>query len=400
MRFSTLALALALTALAGSTTALAADPIGAAAKVEDTLTGPAGTLVTGASIYFNDKLKTDATGVGQIVFKDDTKLAIGPNAEVTIDKFVYNDDGSFKELAVGLTKGTFRWISGKSKPEAYKLSTGWANLAIRGTAFDVNVDPAGSLTLVLYEGEVTVCLAVGDCRTIAGHCQYIVSETRIEVRDPDALPSSKAQEFKASGLIPFIDNEHLIKPFHVKNASCKVRKTQRQRKAQRTLRARTQRAQRTTRTKTAALSAKPASATVKSVTIGKAKGRLAANPDPTPPSTPVATPSAVPDPIDSPTPTVDTPTVDDGGGKTGHRGRHGHRGKGGKGSGNPGNDGDNGNAGENPGGGDFGGGENGKGDTHGKSGKGGGNSGKGGKGGGGKGGGGKGGGGKGGGGDK
>ncbi len=304
MRFHAIAFALFLILSAGVPAAHAADPIGAAAKVEDTLTGPSGQLVTGASVYFNDKLKTDATGVGQIVFKDDTKLAIGPNAEVTIDKFVYNDDGSFKELAVGLTKGTFRWISGKSKPEAYKLSTGWANLAIRGTAFDVNVDPAGSLTLVLYEGEVTVCLATGDCRTVAGRCQYIVSETRIEVRDPEALPRSRAREFKKSGLIPFIDNERLSKPFHVKNASCKVRKVQRQRKAQRTLR--TRKAQRATRTKTAALAAKPAKASaIKSVSTGKARGRTTSNPDPTPPSTPDPTPtnpdptpSAMPDPIE------------------------------------------------------------------------------------------------------
>ena len=352
----------------GWTAARAADPIGAAAKVEDTLTGPAGQLLTGASVYFNDKLKTDATGVGQIVFKDDTKLAIGPNAEVTIDKFVYNDDGSFKELAVGLTKGTFRWISGKSKPEAYKISTGWANLAIRGTAFDVNVDPAGSLTLVLYEGEVTVCLATGDCRTVAGRCQYIVSETRIDIRDPQALPRSRALELKGTGLIPFIDNAQLIKPFHVKNASCKVRKAQRQRKAQKTLR--TKRAQRATRTKTAALSVKPTKvAALKSITAAKAKGRVASKPDPTPSSTPDPTPSALPDPIDSPTPTAEGPTAVDSG-KKGRRGR----------TGNPGNNKGKGKAGENPGGGDFGGGTKGKGDTHGKGGKGGkGGGGKGGK---------------------
>lgn len=363
MRYHAIAFALCLLLPAGLPTAYAADPIGAAAKVEDTLTGPSGQLVTGASVYFNDKLKTDATGVGQIVFKDDTKLAIGPNAEVTIDKFVYNDDGSFKELAVGLTKGTFRWISGKSKPEAYKLSTGWANLAIRGTAFDVNVDPAGSLTLVLYEGEVTVCLAIGDCRTVAGRCQYIVSETRIEVRDPDALPRSKAKELKDSGLIPFIDNERLIKPFHVKNASCKVRKVRRQRKAQRTQR--TRKAQSTTRAKSAALTAKPAKAATvvnNSAAPGKARGRVASNPDPAPPVSP---------------PKVEDPKDDDHG-KKGHKGRHGHRGKGGKGSGNPGNDGDNGHAGEDPGGGDFGDGDTGKGDTHGKDGKGKGRSGKGG----------------------
>jgi hypothetical protein len=337
-----------LTALAvvcgGGMPAYAADPIGAAAKVEDTLTGPAGKLETGGSVYFNDVLKTDATGVGQIIFKDDTKLAIGPNAEVKIDKFVYNDDGSFKELAVGMTKGAFRWISGKSKPEAYKLSTGWANLAIRGTAFDLSVDPAGSLTLVLYNGEVTVCLAIGECRIVQGRCSYLVSKTRVDVSDPERLPRRTAVELKQSGLLPFIDNERLSRPFHLKNASCKVRKAQRA--------PRTQRAQLTPQTKSAAFSVPP---------VVTRSGRLASSPDPTP--------SVDPDPVDPPTST--DPDPKDHKGHKGHKGGHGHHGKGHHGKGNPGNDGDNGHAGESPGGGDFGGGTKGKGDTNGKNGKGG-----------------------------
>jgi hypothetical protein len=321
-----------LTALAiGIPSAQAVEPIGAAAKVVDTLTSPAGKLETGGSVYFNDLLKTDATGVGQIIFKDDTKLAIGPNAEVKIDKFVYNDDGSFKELAVGMTKGAFRWISGKSKPEAYKLSTGWANLAIRGTAFDLNVDPdAGTLQLVLYEGKVEVCLATGGCQTIQGRCQYLTSDRRISVNDPSRLRRKKALELKESGLIPFIDNERLIKPFHLKNASCKIPKAQK---------TRTRKAQRAAKTKAAA------------VTTSTPMGLLGLSADVT---------------VSDPTPSVnpDTPTSTDPGTKPGT----GTKGKGRRG--NPGNSKAKGNAGESPGGGDFGGGSKGKSDSRGRGGKG------------------------------
>ncbi|MFO1169506.1 MAG: FecR domain-containing protein [Hyphomicrobiaceae bacterium] len=382
MRVLAAACILALVAFLTTTASRAADPIGSAAKVEDTLIGPSGKLVTGASVFFNDKLSTDATGVGQIVFNDGTKLALGPNAQVTIDKFVYKGDGTFGELAVSMTKGAFRWISGKSKPEAYKLSTGWANLAIRGTAFDVNVDPEGQLTLVLYEGAVTVCLVNGDCREIAGRCQYIATETKLQVDDPSKLKRPKARALKESGKFPFIDNDRLIEPFHIASASCKVRKVQKQRKAERTKRTRSkQAAARSTRSKVAAVATV---ATSDVAQAGEGRSSRAATPDPSPPSTPDPpapdlSPTAMPDPVDPSTPTVEGPKVDPGK-KHDHKGHYGkghhgkgHHGKGShghKGTGNPGNDSDNGNAGESPSGGDFGNGSTGKGDSNGKSGKG------------------------------
>lgn len=376
MRVLAVAWLVALMAVATATSSRAADPIGAAAKVEDTLNGPSGKLVTGASVYFNDKLSTDATGVGQIVFNDGTKLALGPNAEVTIDKFVYKADGTFGELAVQMTKGTFRWISGKSKPEAYKLSTGWANLAIRGTAFDVNVEPEGQLTLVLYDGAVTVCLVNGDCREISGRCQYIATETKLQVDDPSQLRRRKARALKDSGKFPFIDNDRLIEPFHVGNASCKARKVQKQRKAERPKRTRSRQAGRSTRGKIASIAPKAIASRIRNDGRGEAR----VNPDHTPPGppgrpnppTPDLSPTAMPDPVDPTTPTVEGPKVDPGKkphGK-GHRGKghhgKGHRGHGHHGSGNPGNDSDDGNAGETPGGGEFGDGSTGKGDSNGK----------------------------------
>lgn len=367
MRVLAVACLLAVSAFGMTTIARAADPIGTAAKVEDTLNGPSGKLLTGASVFFNDKLSTDATGVGQIVFNDGTKLALGPNAQVTIDKFVYKGDGTFGELAVSMTKGAFRWISGKSKPDAYKLSTGWANLAIRGTAFDVNVDPEGVMTLVLYEGAVTVCLLNGDCREIAGRCQYIATETKQQVTDPSRLKRPKARTLKDSGKFPFIDNDRLTEPFHVENASCKVRKVQRQRKTERTKRTRSKQTQRAPRSKAAAVTSTTAIAFAAS---NDGRGRARSNPDPSPPDTPDKpnapapdlSPSAMPDPVDPTTPTVEGPKVDPGKKPTGK----GHKGKGHKGKGNPGNDSDNGNAGETPSGGDFGGGTKGKSDSKGK----------------------------------
>ena len=53
------------------------------------------------------------------MFRDGTKLAVGWGSSVVIDKYVFDDDASVKQLSIKAAKGTFRWISGKSKSSAY-----------------------------------------------------------------------------------------------------------------------------------------------------------------------------------------------------------------------------------------------------------------------------------------
>jgi hypothetical protein len=119
--------------LAGiSSAAIAAEKVGNAVKINVTITGDSGVMTTGDPVHRDERVRANASGVGQFQFDDGSKLAVGPNATVVIDKYVLGEGGKLKKLTVRATKGTFRFISGKSAPSAYTIVTPAGTMGIRG----------------------------------------------------------------------------------------------------------------------------------------------------------------------------------------------------------------------------------------------------------------------------
>jgi hypothetical protein len=119
--------------LASATTAaIAAEKVGQAVKINVTVTGNSGTMSTGDAVHRDERVRANASGVGQFQFDDGSKLAVGPNANVVIDKYVLGEGGQLKKLTVRATKGTFRFISGRSSPKAYTIITPAGTMGIRG----------------------------------------------------------------------------------------------------------------------------------------------------------------------------------------------------------------------------------------------------------------------------
>jgi hypothetical protein len=112
--------------------ATAAEKVGNAVKINVTITGGAGPMSTGDPVHRDERVRANASGVGQFRFEDGTKLAIGPNATVVIDKFVLGEGGKVKKLTVRVTKGTLRLIGGQSSPKAYTIVTPAGTMGIRG----------------------------------------------------------------------------------------------------------------------------------------------------------------------------------------------------------------------------------------------------------------------------
>jgi hypothetical protein len=115
-----------------SSIAHAGEKVGEARKIDITVTGAAGSLSKGDAVHRNERIKANASGLGQFEFHDGTKLAVGPNASVVIDKFVLGEGGKLKRFTIKASRGTFRFISGKSSAGAYKISTPAGTLGIRG----------------------------------------------------------------------------------------------------------------------------------------------------------------------------------------------------------------------------------------------------------------------------
>ena len=83
--------------------AFSAEPVGQAILINTSVTGNGGSLVTRSPVHRDERIRTSRTGLGEFVFRDGTKLAVGAGSSVVIDKFVFNDDDTAKAFAAGLS---------------------------------------------------------------------------------------------------------------------------------------------------------------------------------------------------------------------------------------------------------------------------------------------------------
>jgi hypothetical protein len=166
--------------LAVATPSRALSPSGEALAViqATSVTGPGGsrTLSAAKPIYSGDRIKTGTIGEAQIRFLDDTKLVVGPNSSMVIDKFVFNPDKTLAGVTMQMTKGAFRFITGTGPKKAYTIQTPTATLGIRGTKFDVAVGGKFGTGILVFDGAVRMCNRVtGRCTTIDRGCGAAVA---------------------------------------------------------------------------------------------------------------------------------------------------------------------------------------------------------------------------------
>jgi hypothetical protein len=176
--------------------------------------GPGGsrTLAAGSPIYEDDKVVT-GNGNVQIIFIDDTKLVVGPNSTLVIDRFLMRGGNRARKFSVDALRGTFRFISGNSAKNAYDIQTANATIGIRGTAFDFST---GRATLVaVHAGTVRLC-AYGQCESVDDHCGV----GRAGGGSVDEL-GGRAKG-KAVNSLPYIVSQGaLARPFRVDTSSCR-----------------------------------------------------------------------------------------------------------------------------------------------------------------------------------
>lgn len=100
-------------------------------------TGPGGSraLAAGSPLFERDKIVV-SSGNAQIQLLDGTKMVVGPNSVLVLEKFLMRGGGIAESVSIGALRGTFRFITGHSPHKAYDLHTPTATIGIRGTAFD------------------------------------------------------------------------------------------------------------------------------------------------------------------------------------------------------------------------------------------------------------------------
>jgi hypothetical protein len=191
----------------------AAEPVGkvTSAKTAVFSSGSGGrkTLDEGDPVFFLDRLSTNGTGVGEFVFQDGTKLALGPSAGLVVDRFVLKNRTSFQKFGVKATKGTFRWISGRSPSSAYQISTPTGTMSSRGTAFDVTTRN-GVTHIVLLNGAAKFCSGK-ECCTLKRSGDYIAAQKGKVCDKKDVRTAFKTRK-QAAQVFPFLANPGMLSP--------------------------------------------------------------------------------------------------------------------------------------------------------------------------------------------
>ena len=124
-------------------TAMAAERVGSTIDARSTVSGEGAVgkrvIATADPIYRDERLRSNLTGMGQFQLGDGTKLVLGRNASLVIDRYVFAGGGKAKTVTLKLLSGTARFVTGSSDKRAYRILTPQGTIGVRGTAFDLTI---------------------------------------------------------------------------------------------------------------------------------------------------------------------------------------------------------------------------------------------------------------------
>jgi len=154
----------------GVTSATDGDPLGKPPS------DPGRVLRVGIDLQANEVITTNANDRAHLVFIDGTSLTVGPNAQLTIDKFVFDPDTKTGDLAINASKGVFRLVGGKiSKTNGITITTPAATLGIRGGIMIVNIGPTQTMATFVFGGSMTVS-ANGQTLTVTRPGSQVITD--------------------------------------------------------------------------------------------------------------------------------------------------------------------------------------------------------------------------------
>jgi hypothetical protein len=140
--------------------------VGEAAVIQNEVvrvTGSASSQINvGDGVLRDEVVRTGLDSAARLVMADSTNLSLGPSATIKLDRTVFDDEHTYREIAIRLTTGAFRFVTGHSEKAAYKITTPLATIGVRGTVLDV-LSLRGRTTVVLQEGASRVCATGGPC---------------------------------------------------------------------------------------------------------------------------------------------------------------------------------------------------------------------------------------------
>jgi len=123
-------------------------------------------LHVGVDVQASEIVTTGSNDRAHLLFLDGSSLTVGPQARLTIDKFVYDPNNKTGALAINASQGVFRFVGGKiSKTAPVTVVTPSATLTIRGGIMIVSADASRTVAMFVFGNDMTV-MANGRTTTV------------------------------------------------------------------------------------------------------------------------------------------------------------------------------------------------------------------------------------------
>jgi hypothetical protein len=117
-------------------------------------------LRVGIDVQANEIISTKENDRAHLLFLDGTSLTVGPNAQLVIDKFVFDPNTNSGDLAITVSKGAFRIVGGKiSKDKPITVNSPTASMGIRGGIVAAETTSTGTTWYFLFGRDMVVCSA-------------------------------------------------------------------------------------------------------------------------------------------------------------------------------------------------------------------------------------------------
>jgi ferric-dicitrate binding protein FerR (iron transport regulator) len=140
--------------------------VGEAAVVKNQVVRVAGSATSqinvGDGLLRDETVRTGQDSAARLVMADSTNLSLGANSTIKLDRTVFNDEHSYRDIAIRLTTGAFRFVTGHSEKAAYRITTSLATIGVRGTTLDILSVRVKNI-VGLQGGAATVCAIGGPC---------------------------------------------------------------------------------------------------------------------------------------------------------------------------------------------------------------------------------------------
>jgi FecR protein len=113
-------------------------------------------VVQGDNVFLNEVVRSGPDSKANLVLNDNSNVTVGPGSTIKLDDFVYSGPKQGGTIALNMTKGTLRFITGDANKRAYTIYTPTAAIGVRGTILRIQATPTET-KVINEEGIAIVC---------------------------------------------------------------------------------------------------------------------------------------------------------------------------------------------------------------------------------------------------